>query len=234
MSTPKKSVEFIAALEELYNNHRAEYSELEKKLNRAKDNQERCEKEREKNPGDRLVSAKYDVAKGEYLIAQDDFRKAVRNLQYKHNTAVKELRGQFATFLDESYAANPEALDTGTMALLNSDICSPAELQKLAERHANNPTMLRLIAAQAKKIRNRKTMSTADSAICVALTETGHTVKNGDRELAVFDNAVSACERGLQTDAHIAERMHNHIVGWFGDFKNQVETLPYAPASGDA
>ena len=233
MSTPKKSVEFIAALEELYNNHRAEYGELAKKLNKAKDNQERCEKERAKNPGDRLVSAKYDIAKGEYLIAQDDFRKAVRNLQDKHNTAVKELRGQFATFLDESYAANPEALDTGTMALLNSDICSPAELQKLAERHANNPTMLRLIAAQAKKIQNKKMQSEKDYELCFMVRKMADTVKDGARELAVFDNAVSACERGLQIDAHIAERMHNHIVGWFGDFKNQVETLPYAPASGD-
>lgn len=234
MSTPKKSVEFIAALEELYNNHRAEYGELAKKLSKAKDNQERCEKERAKNPGDRLVSAKYDVAKGEYLIAQDDFRKAIRNLQDKHNIAVNELRGQFATFLDESYAANPDALDDKTIALLNSGICSASELHKLAERHANNPTMLRMISTHAEKLRTSKWQTNENKEICAKVLGMAREAKNGDRELAVFDNAVGACERGLQTDAQLAERMHNYIAGWFGDFKNQVETLPYAPASGDA
>lgn len=229
MSTPKKSVEFIAALEELYNNHRAEYGELAKKLSKAKDNQERCEKERAKNPGDRLVSAKYDVAKGEYLIAQDDFRKAIRNLQDKHNIAVKELRGQFATFLDESYAANPDALDDKTIALLNSGICSASELHKLAERHQNNPTMLRIVSGHAEKMRNRKNQSDNDYKLCTQVAMMASTAKNGNRELAIFDSAVGAAERGLQTDAGAAGRMHDHIVGWFGDFKTQVENLPCTP-----
>lgn len=229
MNTPKKSVEFIAALEELYNKSRAAYSAEEKKLTTAKANMDRCEEAKTKKPGDPLVCTKYDVARGEHLIAQDNFRRAIRKVQDAHNMEVKELRGKFASFLDERYAANPDALDAGTMALLNSGICSPAELLKLAERHANNPTMLRMVSAQAKKIQNKKMQSEKDYELCFMVRNTADTVKNGDRELAVFDSAAGACERGLQIDAHTAGRMHNHITGWFADFKTQIENLPYAP-----
>ena len=229
MNTPKKSVEFIAALEELYNNSRAVYSEEEKKVSMAKTHMERCEEAKAKKPGDPLVCAKYDVARGEYLIAQDNFRKAIHKIQDAHYLEVKELRGQFAAFLDERYAANPDALDTRTMALLNSGICSPGELVKLAQRHANNPTMLKLVSAQAEKIHDRKKMTKEESISCSTVRQMAAKAKNGDRELAIFDSAVGAAERGLQTDAGSAGRMHNHITGWFSDFKTQIENLPYAP-----
>lgn len=229
MNTPKKSVEFIAALEELYNKSRAAYSAEEKKLTTAKANMDRCEEAKTKKPGDPIVCAKYDVARGEHLIAQDNFRKAIRKVQDAHNMEVKELRGNFAAFLDERYAANPDALDTGTMALLNSGICSPAELLKLAERHANNPTMLRIVSGHAEKMRNRKSQSDNDYMLCTQVAMMASTAKNGNRELAIFDSADGAAERGIQTDAGAAGRMHNHITGWFADFKTQIENLPYAP-----
>ena len=229
MNTPKKSVEFIAALEELYNNSRAAYTAAEKSLTAASAHMDRCEEAKLKKPGDPLVCAKYDVARGDYLIAQDNFRKAIRKVQDAHYLEVKELRSKFAAFLDERYAANPDALDTGTMTLLNSGICSPAELLKLAERHANNPTMLRMVSAQAEKIRDRRNQIGSDYKLCTQVAMMASTAKNGDRELAVFDSAVGACERGLQVDAHTAGRMHNHITGWFSDFKTQIENLPYAP-----
>ena len=229
MNTPKKSVEFIAALEELYNNSRAAYIAEEKKLAVASAHMDRCEEAKLKKPGDPLVCAKYDVARGELLIARDNFRKAILKVQDAHNTEVKELRGQFAAFLDESYAANPDALDTGTMTLLSSGICSPAELLKLAERHANNPTMLRLVSAQAEKIHDRKKMTKEESISCITVRQMASSARNGDRELAIFDSAVGACERGLQIDTRTAGRMHNHITGWFADYKTQIENLPYAP-----
>ena len=229
MNAPKKSVEFIAALEELYNKSRVAYTAEEKKLTTAKANMERCEEAKTKKPGDPIVCAKYDVARGEHLIAQDNFRKAIRKVQDAHNMEVKELRGQFAAFLDEHYSASPEKLDNATLALLNSGICSASELARLAERHANNPTMLRMVSAQAKKIQNKKMQSEKDYELCFMVRNVADTVKNGDRELAVFDSAAGACERGLQIDARTAGRMHNHITGWFADYKTQIENLPYAP-----
>lgn len=228
MNAPKKSVEFIAALEELYNKSRAAYTAEEKKLTTAKANADRCE-EAMKKKGTDLAAAEFSVARGQYVIAQDEFRKAIRKIQDEYHREVAELRNQFAAFLDDHYSASPEKLDNATLTLLNSGICSAAELARLAERHANNPTMLRIVSGHAEKMRNRKNQSDNDYKLCTQIAMMANTIKNSNRELAIFDSAVGAAERGLQTDAGAAGRMHDHIVGWFGDYKTQIENLPNTP-----
>lgn len=228
MKTPKTSSDFITALSDLYDKNRSAYTEAEKKLKTAEDAKNRAEK-RMKEKGTDLAAAEFSVAKGQCMIAQDEFRKTIRNIQDEHHQEVAELRNQFAAFLDDHYSASPEKLDNATLALLNSGICSPAELAKLAERHANNPTMLRIVSGHAEKMRNRRNQSDSDYKLCTQVAMMASTVKNGNRELAIFDSAVGAAERGLQTDAGAAGRMHGHITGWFGDFKTQVENLPNVP-----
>ena len=46
----------------------------------------------------------------------------------------------------------------------------------------------------------------------------------------IFDSAASAAERGLRQDSTVAGQMHNHIVGWFDSFREQMDDVPNAPA----
>jgi len=53
--------------------------------------------------------------------------------------------------------------------------------------------------------------------------------KNGDREMAIFDSAVSATQYGLGNDYNHATRMDSHMSGWFDDFKQNLNNLPVIP-----
>lgn len=229
MNKQRTTADFIGALADVYNGSRNEYGEAEKKLNAAKAVMDQAEKSM-KAKGTELAAAEFSVAKGQYVIAQDEFRKTIRDIQVKHDREVTDLRSQFADHLDDHYSASPEKLDNDTLTLLNSGICTAAELAKLATRHANNPTMLRIVASHANKMKDRRSQSKKDYDLCAAVAVMAQTVKDGSRELAIFDSAASAAVRGIQTDAHAAARMHNYITGWLDDYKSKVENLPNVPA----
>lgn len=90
--------------------------------------------------------------------------------------------------------------------------------------------MLRMVAAQAEKITDERNQSRADYLTCKKVAFVAAAAKDGGREMNIFDSAASAAERGLQRDSTVAGRMHNHIVGWFDSFRDQMDDVPNAPA----
>jgi hypothetical protein len=184
------------------------------------------------NKNHQIAEAKYFIAKGEYQLAEDEARSGYYKMEEDHNAKVKELREKFAAYLADHYSATPDKLDNATMALLNSGICTPSELGRLIERHKDNPTMLRIVGNYARNMREEKknSLSHDDQVICSSVAHAANLAKDGSRELAIFDSAVSAAAYGLGREYEHATRMHGHVSGWLDDFKNQIANLPLTPA----
>lgn len=152
------------------------------------------------------------MAKGEYQLAEDEHRRAHNDMMKEHQKKVDELRGQLSAYLDEHYAANPDKIDSATMQLLNSGICTASDLAHLAERYTDNPTMLRIVGSHAaSKLREDKHLSREDRVTCAVVKDKGASA-NGGTEMRLFDEAVSVASYGLNKDYAHATRMHNAIV----------------------
>ena len=232
MKTPRTSADFIDALAKIYAEFRTAYEAQQNKLTQARDWMEATQKEAHafNCPNRQIAELRYHAAKAEWQLAEDDTRKEVMNIRDRFSTKVRELREQFESYLDEHYSVSPDKLDVATMQLLNSGICTASELARLAERHKDNPTMLRMVAAHAEKITDERNQSRADYLTCRKVAFVAAAAKDGGREMNIFDSAASAAERGLQQDSTIAGKMHNHIVGWFDSFRAQMDDVPNAPA----
>lgn len=233
MNTPKTGKDFLEALKGIYTESRTAYANLCNAKEKAKQELEDCEKmEREANGPELLIAqARTARAKAEYNLANESLRVEYGKIMKEYNAKVAELREQFAAALEASYSANPDKLDGATMQLLTSGICSATELHRLAERHGNNPTMLRIIGGHAKTMRESKNISDGDRMKCVAVLQKADAVKDGSRELDLFDKAVSCTAYGLDKDPRHAARMHEgSVVGFFEQVQSTMEATPNRPA----
>lgn len=233
MKDPRTAADFIAALQDIYNESRATYDSLNVNVEKARAKMERARQEtQDPSKNTQIAQAKYSIAKGEFQIAEDEARNGYRKMEEGHNAKVKELREQFAAYLADHYSATPDQLDGATMQLLNSGICTPYDLSKLIDRHKDNPTMLRIVGNYARNMREekKKTLTREEWNICASVAAAAHAAKDGSRELALFDSAVSSAAYGLGKDYGHATRMHSHVTGWLDDFKNRITNLPLTPA----
>ena len=236
MTEPKNSRDFIKALQDIYTESRAAYAALQGKVDAAEVKMNRAY-DAMRDPACKnkeLAAAQYDVAKSEHKVATFARNGDYRNMIEDHEKRVKELRDQFTVYLDEHYAASPDKLDAATMQLLNSGICTAAELARLAERHADNPTMLRIVGSYAKQKKEEKHISSDDRMRYATVQQIAAAAKDGSRELAIFDSAVSAAAYGLGEDYEHATRMHSHIPEWLEGFGEQIQNLPVTPAEVSA
>ena len=229
VSHKKTAAEFITALENIYNESRATYDELHNKIKAAKDKMERAEKEM-RDPAcedRRLAEAEYAVAKEQHKLLEYAFRGEYSDMMEDHAKRVAKKREEFVAYLADYYAATPDDLDAATMQLLESGICTAPELARLAERHEDNPTMLRIIGSYAGKLRENKNITRNDQIICSTVISKAMSAKDGSKELEVFDSATHAAAYGLNKDYYHATAMHKHVGGWFDAFRKNL----YDPAN---
>lgn len=66
-------------------------------------------------------------------------------------TMIESLRSELSKMIASDFMANPDDLDGNTIELMRSGILSPEEFENLANKNANNHTMLRLIGSYAKQ-----------------------------------------------------------------------------------
>lgn len=228
MSNPKTASDFLRELQTIYTETRSQYATLNESVVKAEKQLERAQEKA--RGGDSIAQARLELARADLREAHDAFRIEYGKMMNNYNARVKELRSQFADHLNKHYAASPDKLDAATMQLLNSGICTAAELVRLVERHADNPTMLRIVASYAKRKKDDKQISREDRALCSIVQQTAAAAKDGSRELAIFDSAVSAAAYGLGKDYDHATNMHKRIPGWLDGFTDQIQNLPATPA----
>lgn len=233
MKTPRTAADFIDALIDIYTETRNQYTALNDGVVKAEKQLERAQEKA--RGGGNIDQARLEVARADLRDTQDACRTEYWKMMDGYNARVAELRGQLADHLNKHYAASPDKLDTATMQLLGSGICTPDELESLVERHKDCPTMVRIIGSYADKmIQDRGNMRHEDVAALQTVISYAAAAKNGDREMAIFDSTVSTTKYGLGKDYNHATRMDNHMSGWFDDFKHQIVNLAVTPYESDA
>lgn len=233
MNTPKTGKDFLDALMGIYTESRTAYANLWDAQEKARKFLEDCqEKERKaKNADLSFAQALTSKAQAEYNLAKENHRAEYARITQDYDAKVRELREQFASELEASYSANPDKLDGATMQLLTSGVCTATDLQRLSDRHGNNPTMLRIIGGYAERLRKGNGLSDGDQMKCAAVMHKAKTVKDGSRELAVFDSAASSAAYGLDKNPSHAARMDaNHVGGFFEGCHRNMEAITNRPA----
>lgn len=141
--------EYARRLDEIAKNAFKEYTEAADRLKKA----EAAAREYPPQHGfvDAAYMAKKARAEANLLEAKQGVQAAKRALD-SHTSEIAALRRELATALEDSYSADPAALDTATLELLKSGILNAGEYERLLHgaQAANNPTMTRIIGRYAQ------------------------------------------------------------------------------------
>lgn len=141
-----------------------------------------------------------DIAKGDHARAMMEFEQSKNRPAEIVQEKAKEIRGRMAAYVGKVYQANPDAVDASTMRLLESGIVTAAELESLSERFRDNPTMLRLMAAHAKREATKSRESGGDrgaDAKWTALAALLGTASDSNRAMEGFDALVEQSVRSM-------------------------------------
>lgn len=150
----------------------------------------------------RLNKVEAAKAKAEYLEAQEAVRAARRKLDGECRQQIAALRKELAADVGAAFRADPAQIDSATLELLKSGICTPDEYADLLNKAAagGNSTMVRLIgryAEDAAAAATEKASGWADDPTATALRAVGYQSKqyNGQQWLEAFDYMVSVFNR---------------------------------------
>lgn len=159
-----------------------------------------ADKELERARNDKSAPAyMLDIAKGDHARAKLEYEQNKNRPAEIMQEKAKEIRGRMAAYVGKVYQANPDAVDASTMRLLESGIVTAGELENLSERFRGNPTMLRLMAAHAKKevAKSRESGDRETSAKWTALAALLGTASDSNRAMEGFDALVEQSVRSM-------------------------------------
>lgn len=129
--------------------------------------------------------------------AEKNYRKAIETIQSESRQALGAVRQALAKHAIEYAAADPTKVDQGAVMLLQSGVMGDADLVSLSEKFWNNPTMLKLVAAEAEK-------NKSNSKMALYLSSKIQTYLSPESRLRVFDDTVSIAMRSLHSDENAA------------------------------
>lgn len=140
-----------------------------------------------------------DIAKGDHARAKLEYEQNKNRPAEIMQEKAKEIRARMVAYANRVYQANPDAVDSSTMRLLESGIVTAAELENLSERFRGNPTMLRLMAVHAKKevAKSRESGAREASAKWTALAALLGTASDSNRAMEGFDALVEQSVRSM-------------------------------------
>lgn len=145
------------------------------------------------------------IAKAKAMIAKEDAQDALVKARSEFEDArreIAELRRGLEKDISETFAADPEMLDSNTVELLRSGILTASEYRRLFDKakQESNPTMARLIAKYAgNRARESKGNGRADenTALLLGIEREGGYCSGNDY-LTAFDSLVTVftkCQR---------------------------------------
>lgn len=160
--------------------------------------------------------------------AGKDLRTGLQNLESDYKAKVAKVRENMLERLGEIFDATPDKLDSNTMALLNTGICTADELGKLAEANAKNPVMLRIIQQSMEALAEKNAKS--DSAMAMRIRgmalRVGEQARSKDSFLEAFDTMADFGARVTRREFHVAEAFNKR---WEGeDFPKFCESFESA------
>lgn len=154
----------------------------------------------------RLNEIEAAKAKAEYLEAQEAVRAVRRKLdEGEYRQQITALRKELAADVGAAFRADPAQIDSATLELLKSGICTPDEYGALLHKAAEdgNPTMCRLIgryAEDAAAAATEKAGGWTGDPTATALRAVGYQSKqyNGQPWLEAFDYMADVYDRAAR------------------------------------
>lgn len=193
-----KPTGFKVFLEELNAAHKeavAEFDRIHGAMKIAEKELERAQKDASAPP------YMMDIARGDYARAKMEFEQNKNRPAEIVEGKAKEIRARMEAYVSKVYRANPEAVDESTMRLLESGIVTADELGNLSERFRDNTTMLRLMAAHAKK-EARKLMDGGDRDNSAKWNAQAHYLSKAVDSSHVMDGFDSMVGQSVRSLAH--------------------------------
>lgn len=140
-----------------------------------------------------------DIAKGDYARAKMEFEQNKNRPAENFQERAAEIRERMVAYVGKVYQANPDAVDASTLRLLESGIITADELSNLSERFRGNVTMLRLLAAHARKEGKRlmNDPDRADGSKWNALANALGTASDSSKAMEGFDSLVDLSVRSM-------------------------------------
>ncbi len=117
----------------------------------------------------RMVESYRGEAELKRATAREKLKKAEHDLKSTESRVWAEfdrkkeaLRASLEKEVRDNYTANPDAIDPNAVELLKTGVLGAYDFCSLADKHADNPTMLRIIEKYAKEAANNANGGTAD------------------------------------------------------------------------
>ena len=127
--------------------------------------------------------------------ATENYSRFILEIQAEAETKVKDTRSSLVKHLATWAEAKPEMVDNNAVTLLSSGALSAADLVALANKNWNNPTMLKLVHAQATKYGD-------DLAKTLAIKLRDYLAPT--QRLRLFDYTATIIAKTYQTDTNFA------------------------------
>ena len=154
-----------------------------------------------RNGADAAYMAKSARAEADLAEARSAFEQVRRHLFDDKRREINAIRAELVTALGNEYAADPKAVDTNTLALMNSGIMTADEYSRLIDSAiaSGNFTMTRLLAQSAADMAE-KTTGDADVSRSYRLVSHKGKGMDGREYLQAFDfltDTFNRCERNF-------------------------------------
>ena len=185
-------------MNEIANAAFAEYREKEAAVKSA---ESRYNAHPRRNGADPAYMARSARAEADLCEARNAFDQMRRNQFDDKRREIAAVRAELVTALGNEFAADPQAVDMNTLALMNSGILTAAEYNRLIDsaNAAGNHTMVRLLAQSAADMAE-KTKGDADVSRSYRLVSHKGKGMNGHEYLEAFDylsSTFNRCERNF-------------------------------------
>ena len=189
---------YARKVNEIANAAFAEYREKEAAVKSA---ESRCNAYPRRNNADPAYMAKSARAEADLAEARNAFDQMRRHLFDDKRREIAAVRAELEKAVFDAFAADPKAVDTNTLALMNSGIMTADEYSRLIDSAiaSGNYTMTRLLAKSAADMAE-KTTGDADVSRSYRLVSHKGKGANGHEYMEAFDFLASTfnrCERNF-------------------------------------
>ena len=178
----------------------ATFAEYRKKSDAVKSAESKYNAYPWRDGADHSYLAKSARAKADLAEAKAQFEHCRRHLFEEQRKDIAVIRAELVEALGKEYAADPKAVDTNTLALMNSGIMTADEYSRLIDNAiaSGNFTMTRLLAKSAADMAEKVT----DSDVARSYRLVSHKGKgmDGREYLQAFDflaDTFNRCERNF-------------------------------------
>lgn len=159
-----------------------------------------------------------------YLEAEERFKQDMESLRKEIDEKIGAVRDQLEMHAKAFYRASSDKLDSDTLTLLKSGILTDNELESLARKFRDNPTMYRLVGkfAGERKSDNMKSL----------FYNASHLGLDGQKELKLFNEAIMYGNRCIDPKGRnfsaIGRKYFDQSIGKVIDEMNGLFVQPTA------